>query len=164
LGGKVAVIKVGGATETEIGEKKYRVDDAVAATKAALAGGIVSGGGVTLINLAATINDDEIGHQILKSALKFPFLQLMENAGLNPDALLAKVEDAKAGQGVDVMNPKKELIDMKSAGIIDPARVTHEAIETAVSISATAMTMGALIVDIPEPKVAEAPNMGGMGY
>jgi len=163
LDGKVAVIKVGGATETEINEKKYRVDDAVAATKAALAGGIVPGGGVTLVDLAGTIKSDETGHQILKVALKTPFKCLMDNAGLNADALIAQVETAKSGQGIDVMNPDKGLIDLKSAGIIDPVRVTHEAIETAVSIAATAMTMGALIVDIPEKEPA-TPQMGGMGY
>ena len=164
LNGKVAVIKVGGATETEINEKKYRVDDAVAATKAALIGGIVPGGGVTFVNLAGTIKSDETGHQILKVALKTPFMRLMDNAGLNADALIAQVESAKPGQGIDVMNPDKGLVNLKSAGIIDPARVAHEAIETAVSIAATAMTMGALIVDIPSNEPSTVPQMGGMGY
>ena len=160
--GKVAVIKVGGATETEINEKKYRVDDAVAATKAALSGGIVPGGGVTLVNLADIVKSDEAGHKILKSALNAPFKQLMTNAGLNADALLAKVESAKTGQGIDVMNADKGLIDVKSAGIVDPAVVTKEAIQNAISIAATAMTMGALVVDIPEKESAPAmPQMGG---
>jgi chaperonin GroEL len=160
LDGKVAVIKVGGATETEIGEKKYRVDDAVAATKAALAGGIVPGGGVTLVNLAAGIKSDEPGHQIVKSALSEPFVQLMRNAGLNADAKLEKVREAKAGQGFDVNAPDK-LVDLKSAGIIDPAAVTREAIQNSVSIAATAITMGALVVDIPEKEAPAAPPMGG---
>ncbi|HMM62008.1 MAG TPA: chaperonin GroEL [Candidatus Saccharibacteria bacterium] len=171
LSGKVAVIKVGGATETEIDEKKFRVDDAVAATKAALAEGIVAGGGVTLVNLSAAIKvagSDSInaGRQILKSALKQPFLQITENAGLNSEALLAQVESAKSGFGVDVNSPDKDLVDVKKAGVIDPTRVTKEAVQNAVSIASTAATMGALVVDIPEPEApAPAGGMGGgMGY
>lgn len=166
LSGKVAVIKVGGATETEIDEKKFRVDDAVAATKAALAEGIVAGGGVTLVNLAAGIKADgadslSAGRQILKNALRQPFLQITANAGLNSEALLAQVEASKAGQGINVMAPEKGLIDVKKEGVIDPARVTKEAIQNAVSIASTAATMGALVVDVPEPE-APAPMGGGM--
>ena len=169
LSGKVAVIKVGGATETEIDEKKFRVDDAVAATKAALAEGIVAGGGVTLVNLAGNLKVNgadslSVGRQILKDALKQPFLQIMKNAGLNADALLAQVESGKAGFGVNVMKPEDGLIDVKKAGVIDPARVTKEAVQNAVSIASTAATMGALVVDIPEAEVAAAPGgMPGMG-
>lgn len=170
LSGKVAVIKVGGATETEIDEKKFRVDDAVAATKAALAEGIVAGGGVTLVNLAATIKADgadsiNAGRQILKDALKQPFLQITENAGLNSAALLAQVESGKAGFGVNVMTPEKGLVDVKKAGVIDPARVTKEAVQNAVSIASTAATMGALVVEIPEKEEPAMPGGGmpGMG-
>ena len=169
LSGKVAVIKVGGATETEIDEKKFRVDDAVAATKAALAEGIVAGGGVTLVNLAGNLKVSgadslSVGRQILKDALKQPFLQIMKNAGLNADALLAQVESGKPGFGVNVMKPEDGLIDVKKAGVIDPARVTKEAVQNAVSIASTAATMGALVVDIPETEVAAAPGgMPGMG-
>ena len=169
LSGKVAVIKVGGATETEIDEKKFRVDDAVAATKAALAEGVVAGGGVTLVNLAGGLKvtgADSIaaGRQILKDALKQPFLQIMRNAGLNADALLAQVEAGKAGFGVNVMKPANELVDVKKAGVIDPARVTKEAVQNAVSIASTAATMGALVVDVPEPEAPAAPGgMPGMG-
>lgn len=169
LSGKVAVIKVGGATETEIDEKKFRVDDAVAATKAALAEGIVAGGGVTLVNLAGNLKVSgadslSVGRQILKDALKQPFLQIMKNAGLNADALLAQVESGKPGFGVNVMKPEDGLIDVKKAGVIDPARVTKEAVQNAVSIASTAATMGALVVDIPEAEVAAAPGgMPGMG-
>ena len=169
LSGKVAVIKVGGATETEIDEKKFRVDDAVAATKAALAEGIVAGGGVTLVNLAGGLKvsgADSIaaGRQILKDALKQPFLQIMRNAGLNADALLAQVEAGKAGFGVNVMKPEADLVDVKKAGVIDPARVTKEAVQNAVSIASTAATMGALVVDIPEPEAPAVPGgMPGMG-
>jgi len=164
LKGKVAVIKVGGATETEIDEKKFRVDDAVAATKAALAEGIVTGGGVTLVSLANSIKSTDPGALIVKNALKMPFVNIMENAGLNAQALLAEVEGAKDGQGINVMEPEKGLQDLKKAGVIDPARVTREAVQNAISIAATAITMGALIVDLPEPP-APAPagaDMGGM--
>lgn len=164
LSGKVAVIKVGGASETEIDEKKFRVDDAVAATKAALAEGIVAGGGVTLVNLANNIKTEgtdsvSAGKLILKNALKQPFVQIMKNAGLNSEALLAQVEAAKPGNGIDVMTPEKGLIDVKKSGVIDPARVTKEAVQNSVSIASTAATMGALVVDIPEKEAA--PSMGG---
>lgn len=166
LSGKVAVIKVGGATETEIEEKKYRVDDAVAATKAALAEGIVPGGGVTLANLAKTIkvsgaDSDAAGRGILKAALYEPFRQITRNAGLNADALLSQVENAKDGQGVNVNTPEKGLVDVKSAGVVDPVMVTKEAIQNAVSIAGTAMTMGALVVEIPEKEAPVAPAPGG---
>ena len=170
LSGKVAVIKVGGATETEIDEKKFRVDDAVAATKAALAEGIVAGGGVTLVNLAASIKVDgsdsiSAGRQILKDALKQPFLQITENAGLNSAALLAQVESGKAGFGVNVMAPEAGLVDVKKAGVIDPVKVTKEAVQNAVSIASTAATMGALVVEIPEKEEPAVPGGGmpGMG-
>ena len=164
LSGKVAVIKVGGATETEIDEKKYRVDDAVAATKAALDEGIVTGGGVTLVNLADQLEEKDAGAKIVKNALKAPLLHILENAGLNAQALLAAVENAKPGQGINVMEPEKGLQDLKKAGVIDPARVTREAVQNAISIAATAITMGALIVEIPEneDQNASAAGMGGM--
>ena len=164
LSGKVAVIKVGGATETEIDEKKYRVDDAVAATKAALDEGIVTGGGVTLVNLADQLEEKDAGAKIVKNALKTPLLHILENAGLNAQALLAAVENAKPGQGINVMEPEKGLQDLKKAGVIDPARVTREAVQNAISIAATAITMGALIVEIPEKEdqSASGAGMGGM--
>ena len=166
LSGKVAVIKVGGATETEIEEKKYRVDDAVAAVKAALDEGIVPGGGVTLINLASDIKvtgNDAVaaGAQLLKNALEQPFRILLTNAGLNADEWLPQVKSGKSGFGVNVAEPTK-LVDMKAAGVVDPARVTKEALQNAASIAGTAMTMGALVVDIPE-KAPATPAPGGMG-
>jgi len=164
--GKVAVIKVGGATETEIDEKKFRVDDAVAATKAALAEGIVAGGGVSLVNLADKLDaKNDAGRAIVKQALYAPFKQIVENAGLESGALLADVQRAKAGFGVDVMNPGKELIDLKKAGVIDPVKVSKEAVANAVSIAGTAITMGAVIVDIPEKESANPAGAmgGGMG-
>lgn len=162
LSGKVAVIKVGGATETEIEEKKFRVDDAVAATKAALAEGIVPGGGVTLVNLADALKSSDAGTGLLREALYQPFRQLMQNAGLNAEALLAQVQAAKPGFGVNVNSPEK-VVDMKADGVIDPVMVTKQAIQNAVSIAATAMTMGALVVNIPEKEAPAAPAGGDMG-
>lgn len=166
LSGKVAVIKVGGATETEIEEKKFRVDDAVAAVKAAMDEGIVPGGGVTLVNLSDAIkvsgsDSEAAGVQLLKNALQQPFRILLTNSGLNADEWLPQVKAAKPGQGVNVNSPTK-LVDMKAAGVVDPARVTKEAVQNAVSIAGTSMTMGALVVDVPE-KEAPAPMGGGGG-
>ncbi len=172
LSGKVAVIKVGGATETEIEEKKFRVDDAVHAVKAALAEGIVPGGGVTLINLSSSVSfkdmsvgDDEVavtaGKHLLIKALEQPFRILIANSGLNADEWLPLVRKAKSGQGVNVNDPSK-LVDLKSVGVVDPVMVTRKAIENAVSIAGTSMTMGALVVDVPE-KASAAPDMSGMG-
>lgn len=174
LSGKVAVIKVGGATETEIEEKKFRVDDAVHAVKAALSDGIVPGGGVTLVNLSAGLNKKHeekskapdsnpsvgAGVAILISALEQPFRILLTNAGLNADEWLPQVKAGKPGFGVDVSKPGK-LVELKGAGVVDPARVTKEAIQNAVSIAGTSMTMGALVVEVPE-KEPEAPAGGGM--
>lgn len=168
LNGKVAVIKVGGATETEIEEKKFRVDDAVAAVKAALEEGIVPGGGATLISVASSIKtnskDDptvSAGKTILVNALEQPFRILLTNAGLNADEWLPQVKKAKAGQGVNVNDPTK-LVDLKTAGVVDPARVTKEAVQNATSIAGTAITMGALVVDVPEKESAPAGMPGGM--
>lgn len=173
LSGKVAVIKVGGATETEIEEKKFRVDDAVHAVKAALSDGVVPGGGVTLINLSTELAKKHeaksqaadsnasvgAGVAILINSLERPFRELLENAGVNADEWLPQVKKAKPGQGVDVNDPTK-LVDLKANGVVDPARVTREAIQNAVSIAGTSMTMGALVVEVPE-KEPEAPA-GGM--
>ena len=175
LTGKVAVIKVGGATETEIEEKKFRVDDAVAAVKAALEEGVVIGGGISLINLAAKIKRDAsepsiaAGADVLKAALIQPFRILLDNAGLNPDEWLPRLKGAGANMGVDVSNPGDPdkagngLVDLKTTGIIDPSRVTREAIQNAVSIGGTAITMGALVVDIPEKDSGMGAGMGAEG-
>ncbi len=176
LGGKVAVIKVGGATETEIEEKKFRVDDAVHAVKAALTDGIVPGGGVTLINLSAALaKKHEVkskaadsnpsvgaGVAILIGALEQPFRILLTNSGLNPDEWLPQVKAAKSGFGVDVNSPSK-LVDLKVAGVVDPTRVTKEAIQNAVSIAGTSMTMGALVVEVPKEEKGGPDMSGAMG-
>ncbi len=181
LSGKVAVIKVGGATETEIEEKKFRVDDAVHSVKAALDEGIVPGGGKTLIELANTLANkyrsgksedviavlqgsgkitDDPGADILIYSLYQPFNQLMANAGYNPALYVAQIMQ-NPGKGIDVTTG--EVIDLKQRGIVDPTRVTKEAIQNAVSIAGTAMTMGALVVEIPEEKPAAPDMSGGMG-
>ena len=181
LSGKVAVIKVGGATETEIEEKKFRVDDAVAAVKAAMDDGVVPGGGVTLVELAESLKptnkDPNISAKaILANALYKPFIQLHENAGLDGVAQLllllnhkAKMEEEKTGSskgvGIDVNDSVGNVghfVPMKERGIIDPTRVAKEAIQNAVSIAGTAMTMGALVTDVPEKNPPAAPAMGGM--
>ena len=125
------------------------------------------GGGVTLVNVAAKLKaegSDSIaaGRAVLKKALEQPFLQIMKNAGFNADALLAQVQAAKPGQGVDVAGSEAKLVDVKAKGVVDPTRVTKEAVQNAVSIAATAITMGALVIDIPE-KESPAPGGGGMG-
>ncbi|KKR34078.1 MAG: 60 kDa chaperonin [candidate division CPR2 bacterium GW2011_GWC1_39_9] len=178
LAGGVAVIKVGGATEIEVEEKKFRVDDAVAATKAALEEGIVAGGGVVLANIArsmekakdlknAKAGDEEIiGWMILKDSLLQPFKQLMSNANLNPEEKLALVNASKEdGMGVDVNNPDN-LIKMIDKGIIDPVKVTRLAVENAVSVASTMITTEAIIVELPEDKPPMMPGGGGMdmGY
>ena len=167
LNGKVAVIKVGGATETEIEEKKFRVDDAVAAVKAALEEGIVAGGGVTLLNAIPCGKEaPSAGAQILYRSLEQPFRILLENAGLNPDEWLPQIHNSeKKGYGIDVSQSEGKLVSMKERGIVDPLRVNREAVQNAVSIAGTAMTMGALIVDIPakESNSMDAGGMGGMG-
>ena len=173
LAGKVAVIKVGGATETEIEEKKFRVDDAVAATKAAVAEGIVTGGGVTLVYAAREIarhldahkdmdEHERAGWVIVMEALEQPFKQLMRNAGLNAEEKLAKVLGQESWEaGFDINDSAELKKDLKKLGIVDPAKVTREAIQNAVSVAGTAMTMGALIVELPEEK-SSAPMGGGM--
>lgn len=166
LQNKVAVIKVGGATETEIEEKKFRVDDAVAAVKAALAEGVVPGGGVTLLNLSdkLKIGTGSIGagEQLLKNALQMPFKILMRNSGLNPDEWLPQIRAAEPGYGVNV-NTADKLVNLRTEGVIDPSRVTKEALLNATSIAGTAMTMGALIVELPEEnKPMQPQQMMGM--
>ena len=128
--------------------------------------GIVPGGGVTLVNLSSDIKSlkdetENAGAQLLARALQQPFRILMENSGLNADEWLPQVKAAKPGQGVNVNSPDK-LVDMKKAGVVDPVLVTKQAVQNASSIAGTSMTMGALVVDVPEKEEStpSAPQMG----
>lgn len=177
LSGGVAVINVGAATEVEMKDKKERVIDAVAATKAALEEGIVPGGAIALLDIAQRMDvksmgkaskDEMIGFEIVKMAIEEPFKQLMRNAGVDPGQLIAKARDFSGkGYGFDVLAIETaELakpIDMIKAGIIDPLKVVRSAVQNAVSIGTMILTTEALITDLPEKK-ADVPAMpGGMG-
>jgi len=166
LSGGVAVIKVGAATEVELKEKKHRIEDALSATKAAVEEGIVSGGGVILINIAAAIkppqkmgDDEKTGYEIVKKALVEPLKQIATNAGLEGSVVVEKVKDLKEGMGLNALNG--EYVDMLEAGIIDPAKVTRSALQNAASIAALLLTTEALIADKPEE--GGGMGMGGMG-
>lgn len=179
LSGGVAVINVGAATEIEMKDKKERVIDAVAATKAALEEGIVPGGAVALLNIAQHMNtkalekdgaskDEVIGYEIVKAAVEEPFKMLMRNAGLNPGELIAKARTVSAkGFGFDVLTTESvetaEPIDMIKAGIIDPLKVVRSAVQNAISVATMILTTEALISDIPEKKDAAPAMPGGMG-
>jgi chaperonin GroEL len=179
LSGGVAVINVGAATEIEMKDKKERVIDAVAATKAALEEGIVPGGAVALLNIAQHMNtkalekegaskDEIIGFEIVKAAVEDPFKMLMKNAGLNPGELIAKARTVSAkGFGFDVLKTESietaEPIDMIKAGIIDPLKVVRSAVQNAISVATMILTTEALISDIPEKKDAAPAMPGGMG-
>jgi chaperonin GroEL len=172
LSGGVAVINVGATTEIEMKEKKERVIDAVAATKAALEEGIVPGGGVTLLRArevltrlakSLKIKDEIVGVNILSESLTEPIKKIVENAGEDSEAVLQKVESSKEEDyGFNVMT--MEYGSMIKAGIIDPAKVTRSAVQNAVSVAMMVLTTEALITDIPEEK-KETPQMpGGMDY
>ncbi len=166
LSGGVAVIKVGAATEVELKEKKHRIEDALSATKAAVEEGIVSGGGVVLINTAdalkapAKLSDDEkTGFEIVKKSLYEPLKQIAANAGLEGSVVVEKVKTLKEGQGLNALTG--DYVDMQEAGIIDPAKVTRSALQNAASIAALLLTTEALIADKPEEGPA-MPMGGGM--
>src|SRR6188472_321698 len=171
LAGGVAVIKVGAATETEMKEKKHRVEDAVQATRAALEEGIVPGGGVALLNAVEAIKLDDIaipdektGAQIIKRALEEPIRQLAHNAGLEASVVVDKVRNAGAGQGLNV--DTGEVEDLFTAGIIDPTMVTRSALQNAASIAKNILTTEAVVAEPPEKNPVGAgagmPDMGGM--
>jgi chaperonin GroEL len=166
LSGGVAVIKVGAATETEMKEKKHRVEDAVQATRAALEEGIVPGGGVALLNAVEAIKLDDIeipdektGAQIIKRALEEPIRQLAHNAGLEASVVVDKVRGAGAGMGLNVDTGDVE--DLIKAGIIDPTMVTRSALQNAASIAKNILTTEAVVAEAPEKQPA-APMGGGM--
>ncbi|HET9410340.1 MAG TPA: chaperonin GroEL, partial [Candidatus Dormibacteraeota bacterium] len=166
LAGGVAVVKVGAATETEMKEKKHRVEDALQATRAALEEGIVPGGGVALLHamkavkLDAIEGDEQTGARIVVRALQEPLRRLAENAGLEGSVVVNDVRAAKAGYGLNV--DTGEIVDLVKAGIIDPAMVTRSALQNAASIAKNILTTEAVVADAPE-KNAPAPMGGGMG-
>ena len=171
LAGGVAVIKVGAATETEMKEKKLRIEDALNATRAAVEEGVVAGGGTIFVNIIPAVEallntvegDEKTGVQIVAKALEAPIRQIAANAGLDGSVILEKVRNSgKNGYGFDAY--KEEYCDMVSAGIIDPAKVTRSALENAASVSAMVLTTESLVADKPEPPAPApaAPDMGGM--
>jgi len=166
LAGGVAVVKVGAATETEMKERKHRVEDALQATRAALEEGIVPGGGVVLINSIGVLDelaltgDEATGANIVRRALEEPLRQLAENAGLEGSVVVGAVKAKKAGIGLDVEGG--EYVDLVKAGIIDPAMVTRSALQNASSIAKNIITTEAVVADKPDEN-GGAGGMGGMG-
>ena len=170
LAGGVAVIKVGAATETEMKEKKLRIEDALNATRAAVEEGVVAGGGTIFVNvipavealLSSVEGDEKTGVRIVAKALEAPIRQIAANAGLDGSVILEKVRTSgKTGYGFDAY--KEVYCDMIGAGIVDPAKVTRSALENAASVSSMVLTTEALVADKPEPPAPAAPaGMGGM--
>ena len=170
LSGGVAVIKVGAATETEMQEMKLRIEDALAATKAAVEEGIIPGGGTTYINampaveklLESTAGDEKTGVQIVLKALEEPVKQIAANAGLEGSVIVDKVKTQKTGIGYNALTD--EYVDMIKAGIVDPAKVTRSALQNAASVASMVLTTESLVTDIPEPEkpAMPDPSMGGM--
>ena len=172
LAGGVAVIKVGAATETEMKEKKLRIEDALNATRAAVEEGIVAGGGTAYVNAVPAVEklisevegDEKTGVQIIVKALQEPIRQIAANAGIDGSVVLEKIKTSgKVGYGFDAY--KEVYCDMISAGIVDPAKVTRSALENAASVSSMVLTTEALVADKPEPPAPAAPGagMGDMG-
>ena len=167
LTGGVAVLKVGAATETEIKEKKLRIEDALAATKAAIAEGIVVGGGVALLRAVKVLDgvkvegEEEIGIDILRRALVEPVRQIAFNAGKNGDIVVEEVKRQPGNYGYNAVTDKYE--DLVAAGIIDPTKVTRSAIQNAASIAAMFLTTEVAVADLPAPKDEHSHGGGGMG-
>jgi chaperonin GroEL len=171
LSGGVAVVKVGAATETEMKEKKHRVEDALQATRAALEEGIVPGGGVALLQASAAVtisdngasvdgsDDERTGARIVLRALEEPLRQLAENAGLEGSVVVNDVRKAKKGHGLNAST--NEVVDLVAAGVIDPAMVTRSALQNAASIAKNILTTEAIVAEVPEKEGAGAPG-GGM--
>jgi chaperonin GroEL len=165
----VAVVKVGAATETEMKEKKHRVEDALQATRAALEEGIVAGGGVALLNAADAVKstvekiegDEKTGAQIILRALEEPLRQLANNAGLEGSVVIEKVRSLSAGQGLNVDSGEYE--DLFKAGIIDPTMVTRSALQNAASIAKNIITTEAVVAEAPEKQPAMPAGMPGGG-
>jgi len=172
LSGGVAQINVGAATETELKEKKHRIEDALSATRAAVEEGIVSGGGVALINIISSLDkveikgDEKLGVQIVRKSLEEPLKQIANNAGWEGSVVVEQVKKEKKGIGFNALTEKYE--DMIKAGIVDPAKVTRSALENAASIAGMILTTETLIADKPEKNDdaggESTPNYGDMGY
>ncbi len=172
LAGGVAVIEIGAITETEMKEKKFRVEDTLAATRAALEEGIVAGGGIALIEASKALDsskielagDEKVGFQIVKRALEEPIRQIADNAGVDGAVIADKAKSSKDGIGYNAATG--EWVNMMDAGIIDPAKVTRCALQNAASVAGMLLTTECAITDIPEPPAPQAPaqDMGGMGY
>lgn len=168
LAGGVAVIKVGAATETELKERKLRIEDALAATKAAVEEGIVAGGGTAYINaitevakLTSDVSEVQVGINIIKRALEEPLRQIAQNAGAEPSVVVEKVSSSSSEIGYDAL--KDEYVDMIKRGIVDPTKVTRSALQNAASVASTFLTTEAAVVDIPEKNPAPMPGAPGMG-
>ncbi len=170
LSGGVAVVKVGAATETEMKEKKHRVEDALQATRAALEEGIVPGGGVALLQASAAVDEDgyeddeRTGARIVLRALEEPLRQIAENAGLEGSVVINDVRKAKKGFGLNAATG--EIVDLVSEGVIDPAMVTRSALQNAASIAKNILTTEAIVAEIPDKDGGGGggmPDMGGMG-
>jgi chaperonin GroEL len=176
LSGGVAVVKVGAATETEMKEKKHRVEDALQATRAALEEGIVPGGGVALLQASSSVtldsdnasvdgsDDQRTGARIVLRSLEEPLRQLAENAGLEGSVVVNDVRKAKKGFGLNAST--NEIVDLVAAGVIDPAMVTRSALQNAASIAKNILTTEAIVAELPEKEGAAAgggmPDMSGM--
>ena len=170
LAGGVAVIQVGAATEVEMKERKLRIEDALAATRAAVEEGIVPGGGIALMNVIPSVQaeldnfagDAKTGVQIVLRALEEPLRQISKNAGIDGSVIVENVKNShKNGYGYDAL--KGEYVDMIERGIIDPTKVTRSALQNAASVAAMVLTTESLVTDIPAPEPAPAPAAGGMG-
>lgn len=167
MSGGVAVIEVGAATEVELKDKKYRLEDALNATRAAVEEGIVAGGGTTLIDILPALDefnedgDVQTGINLVKRAIEAPLRQIAENAGLEGSVIVAKVKASEDGVGFNAL--KEEYIDMVKAGIVDPAKVTRTALQNAASIAALVLTTETLVADKPEPAPAAPAAPAGMG-
>ncbi len=167
LSGGVGVIKVGAATETEQKEMKFKVEDAVQATKAAIEEGIVPGGGVALINALKSLDklvlsgEERVGVEILRKALEAPLRQIAENAGVDGSIVIERIKSMRAGEGYNALTD--EYGDMVKFGVIDPVKVTRSALQNAASIAALVLTTEAVVADKPEKKEAMAGMPGGMG-
>ena len=171
LSGGVGIIKVGAATEVELKERKYKVEDAVEATKASVAEGIVAGGGVALVDTIADLRnvgasgDEKVGVEIVRRALEAPMRQIAENAGVDGSVVIENVKSRNRGEGYNALT--NEYGDMVKMGIIDPAKVTRSAVQNAASIAALILTTEAVVADKPEKTPPASPPAmpgGGMGY